>query len=167
MLPPSQIQFLQEKISDLKSALFFSLSDAVLKIPTSIVSALSVDEVGQVWFFMSRPTQHLQEFDKEFPAKLEFFKKGKNFYLKINGKACIVSDPEELNNLISIPDSIQHSSKENLVLVKFRIQFADYYEQDEQRTRNWMQNLKNVWFKWVYNEHPSFRPYRVEPSYSA
>ncbi len=167
MLPPIQIQFLQEKINDLKSALFFSLSDSVLKIPTSIVSAIHVDEVGQVWFFMSKPSQQLQEFDREFPARLEFFKKGKNFYLKINGKACIVSDPEELNSLVSVPEEMQNRTMDNMVLVKFRIQFADYYEQDEQRTRNWMQNIRNVWFKWIYNEHPSFRPLRVEPSYSA
>lgn len=167
MLPPSQIQFLHEKITDLKSALFFSLSDAVLKIPTSIVSAIHVDEVGQVWFFMSKPSQHLQEFDRDFPARLEFFKKGKNFYLKINGKACIVSDPEELNNLVSVPAEMQHQSTDNLVLVKFRILFADYYEQDEQRTGKWMHHLKNVWYKWLFNEHPSFRPLRVEPSLSA
>ena len=65
MLPDSSIQFLQDKIEDLRSALFFSLSNAVLKMPTTIVTTLKVDDAGQIWFFVNRPAQFLHEFDKD------------------------------------------------------------------------------------------------------
>ena len=87
MLSDTHLPFLQEKISDLRSALFFSLTNSVLKIPTTIVTALRVDEVGQVWFFVNRPMQNIQEFDREFPARLEFFKKRKTILPEDHGKS--------------------------------------------------------------------------------
>ena len=73
----TQTLFLQEKIKNLGSAIFFNQSDAVLKLPTSIVRIIHVDEYGYLWFFMQRPPQQLNEFEKEFPVKLDFFRKGK------------------------------------------------------------------------------------------
>ena len=63
-----QLTFLQEKIREIGSAIFFNLSDSVLKLPTSIVNTLKVDEYGFVWFYIQKPKQDLREFDKEFPV---------------------------------------------------------------------------------------------------
>ncbi|MGZ5253657.1 MAG: pyridoxamine 5'-phosphate oxidase family protein [Flavitalea sp.] len=167
MLPLSNIHFLQEKIQDLRSALFFCMSDSVLKLPTTIVTALKVDDVGQIWFFLNRPIQQLQEFDKEFPSRLEFFKKGKSFYMKMSGKAIIVNDPEEVNSLVSLPDDIRTAAMGQMILVKFKIYCADYYEQDEQKDKSLWHQLKSKVMKWVYNENLSLRPHRLEPSYSS
>ena len=57
---------LQEKIKNLGSAIFFNQSDAVLKLPTSIVRIVDIDEYGYIWFFMQKPPQLLNEFEKEF-----------------------------------------------------------------------------------------------------
>ena len=46
--------FLREKIKNLGSAIFFNQSDAVLKLPTSIVKIINVDEYGYIWFFMQK-----------------------------------------------------------------------------------------------------------------
>src|ERR1700761_5216364 len=100
MLPQTDLRFLQEKIQDLKNALFFSQNTSLLRIATTIVSVLKVDELGQMWFFVSRPQQALHEFDSEFPVRLEFFRKGKQFFLHVAGRAFIVTDPEEINNLV-------------------------------------------------------------------
>src|ERR1700694_4468700 len=100
----NNLGFLQEKIHELRSALFFNTGNAVLKFPTCIITALKVDEAGQVWFFVNPPEQCLHEFDKEFPARLDFFRKGKQFYLQITGKAFIVTDPVELNGIMNVPD---------------------------------------------------------------
>ena len=108
---------LQKKISELRSALFFSLGESVLRMPTTIVTALKVDDVGQIWFFVNRPMQNIQEFDREFPARLEFCRKGKSFYLKILGKACIVNDPEELHGLVDVSPEIKARAMGQLVLV--------------------------------------------------
>src|SRR6478735_5802959 len=151
MLPDSSIHFLQDKIEDLRSALFFSLSNAVLKMPTTIVTTLKVDEAGQIWFFVNRPAQYLHEFDKDFPARLDFFKKGKSFFLKINGKARIVDDPEEVNSLVSLPDEIRTKAMFQMVLVKLKIQHAEYFEKEPRERMNWLQLVKSQLKKCLFN----------------
>ena len=72
----TQQKFLHERIINLGSAIFFNLSESVLKLPTSIVRIIHVDDYGYIWFFMQKPQQQLNEFEKEFPVKLDFFRKG-------------------------------------------------------------------------------------------
>jgi len=163
MLSDSTIHFLQDKIEDLRSALFFSLSNAVLKMPTTIVTTLKVDETGQIWFFVNRPTQYLHEFDKDFPARLDFFKKGKSFFLKINGKARIVDDPEEVNSLVSLPDEIRTQAMHQMVLVKLKIQHAEYFERETNDRMNWLQLTRSHLKKWLLNQEPGYKPYSFNP----
>lgn len=164
MIAETHLPFLQQKISDLRSALFFSLSNAVLKMPTTIVTALKVDEVGQVWFFVNRPMQQIQEFDKEFPARLEFFKKGKPFYLKIMGKACIVNDPEELNGLVSVSDDVKIKAMYQLVLVKVKIQSVEYMENIPETTNRWLVSMKNQVTRW-FGTQTGYKPYNLQPAH--
>ena len=49
-----QISFLQERIEEIGSAIFYNESEAVLKLPTSIVSTVKVDDYGFVWFFVQK-----------------------------------------------------------------------------------------------------------------
>jgi hypothetical protein len=128
MLTANQLIFLREKIHELRSALFFNTSNAVLKLPCCIINTLKVDDAGQVWFLVNRPEQYLHEFDREFPAKLNFFRKGKRFFLNMAGKAFIVTDPEELNEVISIDDETRQQAMTNMVLIKFKIMTAQYDE---------------------------------------
>lgn len=164
MLSETHLPFLQEKISDLRSALFFSLSNAVLKMPTTIVTALKVDDVGQIWFFVNRPMQNIQEFDKEFPARLEFFKKGKSFYIKIAGKACIVNDPEELNGLVNVSEEVKVKAMHQLVLVKVRIQNVEYVDRTPSETGNLFHTIRTMISKW-FGTPPVYRPYTLQPAH--
>ena len=165
MFREPHLPFLKEKISDLRSALFISLSDAVLKIPTAIVTALKVDDVGQVWFFVNRPMQHIQEFDREFPARLEFFRKGKNFNLKILGKACIVNDPEDLNGLVNVSEDIKTKAMSRLVLVRVKIQSAEYTDHTHVEANGWLQSIR-YFFKKSFGSQPAAeRPYSFHPSH--
>ena len=126
MLNQSDLQFLQEKIQDLKSALFFSQNTSLLRMATTIISILKVDDLGQVWFFVPKPRQALHEFDREFPVKLEFFRKGKRFFLHVSGKAFIVTDPEEIYSLVD--EDIRQQAAGHMVLIKVRMMKADYFE---------------------------------------
>lgn len=164
MLSETHLPFLQEKISDLRSALFFSLSNAVLKMNTTIVTALKVDDVGQVWFFVNRPMQNIQEFDKEFPARLEFYKKGKSFYLRIMGKACIVNDPEEVNGLVNISEDIKSKAMSQLVLVKVKIQSAEYVENTAFETNGLPYTIRSLFNKWFGSQPSGYRPYSFQPA---
>ena len=143
--------FLQAKIEELQQALFFSSGNSLLKIPVHIVNTLNADELGQIWFVVPHPQQAIQEFDKEFPAKLDFFKKGKSFYLKILGKAFIVTDPEELNTLYSIPEEIKQKTRsKEVVLLKVKIQYADYFETAVSNYSNSLAKIKDRLYKWFY-----------------
>src|ERR1017187_7264969 len=105
------LPFIQQKINELQTALFFVISNTVLKIPSHIVTAAEADEEGRIWFAIPKPVQSVGEFDKEFPAKLDFFKKGKEFYLKIEGKASIMTDADELKNVVHIVDKLKQKLK--------------------------------------------------------
>ena len=164
MLQANNLQFLKEKIEELHSALFFNTSNAVLKLPNSIVTTLKVDDAGQIWFFVNRPEQYLHEFDKEFPAKLDFFRKGKWFYLHVTGKAFIVSDPEELNEIVNVSDDIRHKAMNHRVLIKFKIMNAEYYDHRIE-PNSALQKMKTTVMKFLFGEKPTYRPYRLEPSY--
>jgi hypothetical protein len=61
----TQQKFLHERIINL-GARFFNLSESVLRLPTSIVRIIHVDEYGYIWFFMQKPQQQLNEFEKSF-----------------------------------------------------------------------------------------------------
>ena len=159
MMNNLQLRFLQNKIDDIKSALFSNESEAVLKLPTTIVSAITVDDAGQIWFFVSRPPQMIQEFDKEFPAKLRFFKKGKEYFLHITGKAFIINDPEEINHLVSLDETVREAAMSNeYVLLKMRVQKAEYYERHSKRSAAGFTSFISKMFSWLFDMKPAMRP---------
>jgi len=160
MLNQSDLQFLQEKIQDLKSALFFSQNSSLLRMATTIVSILKVDELGQMWFFVPRPKQALHEFDREFPVKLEFFRKGKRFFLHVAGRAFIVTDPEEVNNLVY--EEIREQAAGHMVLIKVKMMKADYFESSlPSNHTGWLREAIIQLQAWLFNTRPGYKPYRL------
>src|SRR5450631_3483797 len=89
MIQDMSVKFLREKVMELENALFMSESNSLVSLPTHIVRVSEVDEEGNIWFIIPKPTQIVESFSKEMPAKLDFFKKGKDFFLKISGIASI------------------------------------------------------------------------------
>ena len=123
------LSFVEEKVRDLENALFFSTSDAVLKMPACVVRILEIDELGQLWFVVPKPTQFIYTFEKTFPVKLDFFRKARNYFMKILGKAFIVNDPEEVNGIEGLSDFIKQRARRNeLIILKVQITHADYAE---------------------------------------
>lgn len=157
MLTDKHIQFLREKIHDLENALFFNYSSSVLKLPVSVVRIRDVDEIGQVWFYVNRPTQSLEHFEHEFPAQLQLYKKGKEHRIQVHGKAVIVDDPEQLNTLPA--DLFPVRPNGNMVLVKVKIAKVEYYQPWDLQKTNWFVTIKNALYKWIYNEEPQYQPF--------
>jgi general stress protein 26 len=152
-----QLSFLQEKIREIGSALFFNLSESVLKLPTSIVSTLKVDDYGFVWFFVQKPMQNLKEFETEFPVRLDFFKKGSGCFLQVNGKGWVVADPEEMNSFVSLPEDAKKLAMNEMVLVKVKIMRAEYYETKTVNQQSWWQTAMTsvtAWFRHSNNLRP-------------
>ncbi len=123
------LTFIEKKLMDLGNALFFSMSDSVLKLPTCVVNILEADELGQLWFLIPRPSQMIYAFDESFPVKLDFFRKGSEFYVKILGKAFLVNDPEEINSVACLDESTRQKVRKNeIFLTKVHISHAEYVE---------------------------------------
>jgi general stress protein 26 len=160
MLNNTDLQFLQEKIQDLRSALFFSQNTSLLRMATTIVTILKVDDWGQMWFFVPRPMQTLNEFDREFPVRLEFFRKGKRFFLHVSGKAFIVTDPEEINSLVY--EDIREQAAGHMVLIKVKMTAAEYFESSiPSRRIGWWREAVIQLQSWLFNTRPGYRPYRL------
>lgn len=156
-----QLSFLQQRIEEIGSAIFYNLSESVLKLPTSVVSTLKVDEYGFVWFLVQKPSQSLSEFEREFPVKLDYYRKGIGYFLQITGKGFVITDPEELNAYVSLPDDVKKLANEKFALVKVKIQKADYYETRSLHGATWWQSAwytLSTWFR--------HNTYRQENSYS-
>jgi general stress protein 26 len=168
MRSSNSIPFLQNKIQGIGSALFYNMSGNVLKFPTTIVSVLKVDELANIWFFTNRPEQHLQEFDKEFLADMQLYRKGKGYYLQITGKAYIVNDPEELNSIIGLSDEVKAKAFQEMVLIKFKIGSAKYYSnQPRLAYKHNFIGLLNRFYSWIFKEPVRYEPSVFRPSLAA
>jgi hypothetical protein len=158
----SQLSFLQQRIEEIGSAIFYNLSESVLKLPTSIVSTLKVDEYGFVWFLVQKPLQQLSEFEQEFPVKLDYYRKGAGYFLQITGKGHMVSDPEEMNAYVSLPEDIKKLANDKYALVKVKIQKADYYETRTMQHASWWQSAwytLTTWFRHnTYRQENTYFP---------
>jgi general stress protein 26 len=161
MATNQQLNFLQEKIKETGSAIFFNLSDSVLKLPTSIVNTLKVDDYGFVWFFMQKPKQSLREFETDFPVRLDFFKKGMNYFLQVSGKGWVVTDPEEMNTFEGLSEEEKRLAMYEMVLVKVKIMKAEYYEKAAGRL-SWWQSVANSVTAWFRSDN--YRPGRYYPA---
>lgn len=163
MLMEKNLRFLSEKLQDLETALFLNQSDAVLKIPAAIIHLIKVDEAAQLWFFIPRPTQQLSEFERAFLSRVQFYQKGKDFYVKIQGKAHIVSDPEEINGLIEMNEEIKQTAMNAKVLIKVRIEEIDYYEVKGREKLHFLNKLGSQLQYLIFNQRRGYKPTRLTP----
>jgi len=163
-----QLTFLQEKIQEIGSAIFFNQSDSVLKLPASIVNTLKVDDYGFVWFYIQKPKQDLREFDKEFPVRLDFFRKGTHYFLQVTGKAFMVIDPEEMNATEeTLPEDVRQKGAGS-VLVKVKILKAEYHDTSSSPRAahtSWWQNAVSSVYTWFRNSNGVYhRPEVYHPA---
>jgi hypothetical protein len=153
MKSPNCLAFLQDKIQEIGSALLYNESSSVLKFPSTIVSAIKVDDVANIWFVASRPEQCLQEFDQEFPSHLQCYRKGKGYYLQITGRARIINDPEEISELIDMPEDIKTRALKDLVLIKVKIGSAKYYENPVHLSPTSIKGLFSRFSNWLFGDN--------------
>lgn len=135
-----QYGFIRNKIEEIGSAIFYNESDAILKLPTSVITRMKTDEFGYVWFYVQKPNHELQEFEKEFPVRLDFFRKGLPYYLQVEGNGWVVTDPEEIATASELGAGVAASQQRDLVLVKVKILKADYHESKAAQPASWWDN---------------------------
>jgi hypothetical protein len=128
-----EIGIMKSKIMELKSALFFTESASILKLPTHVISDVEINEEGQICFVIPRPAQALEAFEQEMPAKLDFFKKGKDFFVKVKGKAQLIDNKEEA-----------------VISVKVTIQKAEFVDNSPKLSQSWLQTSRSQLSSWFF-----------------
>jgi len=156
MTTSSNLQFIREKIFELRSAIMYPMSNELVHLPNNIVTAVRVDDDGQIWFLVRRPVQSVSECEQVFPVMLKFYRKGVSFFLEVSGKATIVTgaDPE-------FPQSSYNTSMGTggkPLLIKMTMTSIDYIEPvDKRKTR--LEHLIESAYKWLlkttsFQRHP-------------
>jgi hypothetical protein len=136
------LHFITEKIEEIKFAIFYCHSNSPLKINNTLINTFRVDDCGDVTFFINRPPQLISQFDREFPVGLNYFKKGKDYFMNIFGKARIIHDPEELAYQTDLTAEEINMALTTHILIKVQILKVDFYDNNYEK-KNLV--LKKMW----------------------
>jgi len=155
--------FIKDRITEIGSALLYSMSNELIKLPCSIITVLNADEDGHLWFFTKRPGQYMAQQEKSFPARLKFYRKGKPFFVEVSGHAVVTEEKEIINEFAGMQGSLADVAMQNLMLVKLKIKKAEYHEPKPVRhSNNFMLQLREFLvnlFKPAYN----YRTFEMNP----
>ena len=138
MVTDNNFRFISEKIAQLRTAVMYSMSNNLVKIPNDIVTYVNIDNDGQLWFLSHLPPQLLSECEHEFPARLHFFRKGHDYFVEVSGKATVVSDLATAG-----------ADGNNAVLIKMTMRNVEYREPHARRDKTKMQLLVEKSYKWM------------------
>lgn len=119
-------KLLKRKLSELNSALFFAEGDSLFKLPNHLVTEMEINDDGEIRFVIPKPAQDIEAFDKEFPVRLEFFKKGIAYRLKVQGKGTIVEDRSEMDKWFAFSTIRQEKANDPAIMIKVSVKFVDY-----------------------------------------
>src|SRR5205814_497102 len=129
----------------LHSALFFTEGESLFKIPNHLVTEMEVSREGQIFFMVPKPAQDLEVFDTVFPVRLDFFKKGKAFCIKVYGTAHLVIDTVEKGYLAAASNNLQEQlNSQQGILIKVMVEYVDYIETISTMPA-WVKKLKWLW----------------------
>ena len=140
MVNDTNLQFIREKIIQLRSAVMYDSGKGIVKLGNDIVTAIRVDDEGQLWFVTGNSSQRVEECEQSFPARLCFYRKGVGFSMEISGKATIAN-----SNYPFDADSSQYQGK---VLVKLEMKNIEYTEPHAKRAKNKVELALENCYSW-------------------
>ncbi|KYP15225.1 hypothetical protein [Flavihumibacter sp. CACIAM 22H1] len=86
---------LTELINSFRHGLFMNFSNQEFRLPNGVARLIHADDNGNCWLLFHSSLQDASVFEKEFPAKIRFYEKGKDYYVEATGKAVIQTSPDE------------------------------------------------------------------------
>lgn len=139
----SNLNEIRKKVYKLRTAIMYSMCDEVCKLPNSIVTALQVDNEGQLWFICQKPVQNVVEYEHSFPVRLHFYHKGIFFHLEISGRATV------MNHDYSgyLPD--EFLAKGKLMLIRMAMNSIEYTEPYGKKERTRFEAFVEKIYKWM------------------
>ena len=90
--------------------------------------------------------------EKTFPARLQFYRKGKPFYIHVTGYAGVSDCKEIMNEFTGPGKETRDIAMQNLTLIKLKMTKAEYHEQkppipERFSVQSFFQNLYSSLFK--------------------
>ena len=147
----TQNEILKSRIMELQSALFFTESSSIVKLPTHVISDVELDNEGQIWFVIPMPAMNLEAYDKEIPTKLDFFKKGKDFFVKVRGIAFLQTDLKEANANSGLSAEMKERMNDtDLILVKVKVLDTEMVDNTPKPSQNWLQASRSQLSSWFF-----------------
>jgi len=147
-------EIITERIREIKTALFKPEINSELMLPNNIIQVLKMDDSGNIWFFTSCNKRQAANINKTFYAYLDFYKKGADTRLMINGPAYIVDEKNDVQELIK-QSYYSTTVSPSLVLIKMKIMQAEYFEGYNSSTEaSWTQRFMNTINHWFSDEGP-------------
>ena len=138
------------------------MGNELVKIPSSIITVLRVDDDGQVWFFVKKPAQTMFDHEKSFPARLQFYRKGKPFYIHVTGYAGVSDDKETINEFTGLEKETEDIAMQNLILIKLKMTKAEYYEPKPSFPKcNRLQNIFQSLYSALFKSSNTYRPFEL------
>lgn len=144
MITDTNLRFISDKIADLQNAVMYSMSNSLIKLPNDIVTFVKVDEEGHLWFLSHLPCQSVKECEQVFPARLHFFRKGRNYFVEVSGKATVIS---KIPSAFSF-DTGNYNAKK-AVLIKMTMSNVEYVEPLEQHAKPKWKELAERTYTWM------------------
>lgn len=144
MTTDNNLQFIREKIYEIRHAVMYSMSNGLVKIPNNIVSVIKVDNDGHLWFLCTPPSQKIEECECVFPARLQFYRKGKPFRMEISGKATVMNNEYQYASTTS-----GQAKNEKPLLVKMTMTNIEYTSTSERKEKGKIELILENSYKWL------------------
>lgn len=136
------LQFIREKIYDIRSAIMYSMSNDLVKLPNNIVTAVKVDNDGNLWFTCKRPAEYIDQCEATFPVRLHFYRKGAVCHIEVSGKATIVNEDR------NAPFITTTNGSEKPLLVKMSMNTVEY-TQPQEKKKNKFEIILEQGYRWL------------------
>lgn len=146
-----ELNALKTKIAELQTALFYTESASPVKLPTHVITDVEVDGDGRIWFTVPKPAMHIDAYDKEVHAKLDFFKKGKEFFVKVKGSATLLVDAETINSFETLSEEMKEKmNDEKSIGILVKIEDANFVDNTPKASQNWLQASRSQLSSWFF-----------------
>lgn len=146
-----EMEVLKSKITELQTALFYTESVSPIKLPTHVITDVEVDMEGNIWFAIPRPTMHIDAYEKEVIAKLDFFKKGKDFFVKVKGVATLLTETATINGFETLSAEMKGKMNDDKSIgIMVKTEDTQFVDNTPKPTQNWLQASRSQLSSWFF-----------------
>lgn len=131
--------FIENKLNEIGSAVMYSQSNSVSRLPNDVVNFVRLDDCGQLWFTGHKPRNWVRTYEQSFPARLFFYRKGVEFYVETTGTARIVNGEERSPAEDPHPGSVLYKmSLSNIEYVETGKKHEDGHQHPASQFYHWL-----------------------------